>query len=450
MHDYYRLLDIDERLDCAAIATHLQQLNRTTRLHTNHRDSTVREEALARLQQINEAFTVLTSEDERADYDRELAGHRAEEELTQPLADIDFYRLLHLDPAADAAQLEAALALAEADLGAAADGEGAARRRQLLALARRTLLDAERRQVYDEALQARRAYAADRRRAEVVPLHVNGETVQTWDEVEPVLSRHLDQGLAFLQDGELAAWLRWSLNQRRRAAWVEALAERAGESATPAMALEELLRLSNPDRPLYVYAQGTAPPTPPAFCLRQPADLPRVVDAHWAVCLDQLDYILDWLALHADRKLFAQYSAYPATDNSAIRLERLVALLDPTMEPPQLQVDETPDGRLDLGTLQAWESPRHSLTLRRTGRGYLYGTLATSAAWLELDKTAFAGATTTISLLVLPSKLEGNQGEATLTIQPLDGRVAPTTIRVQVARRTLLESVKHLWPWGKA
>ena len=115
MDDYYRSLDIDESLSCEAIAAYLSELNREYRKRTNHRDSTVRDGALAKQEEIRAARAVLGDEAERAAYDAELAGYRAEQALTQPLADIDLYDIFGLSPDASVADIQAALEQAEAN-----------------------------------------------------------------------------------------------------------------------------------------------------------------------------------------------------------------------------------------------------------------------------------------------------------------------------------------------
>ena len=124
------------------------------------------------------------------------------------------------------------------------DSEANDRYMSLIVLARRTLLDEEKRSAYDGELSERRVNAASRDEAKPMPLRADGVLVHSWAELEPALGDRPQQVLSLLQDGEIEAWLRWSLNQRQYANWVRNLAQRSRESATPLMEVEELLRLS--------------------------------------------------------------------------------------------------------------------------------------------------------------------------------------------------------------
>lgn len=446
MEDYYRLLDIDERADLDAIRAHLAQLNRETRRSSNHRDHTVREEAQTRLQHINRALTHFASAEERARYDRELAGQRAEEELQQPLADIDLYLALDLAETASAAAIEAALQQAEANLGPVSEDDPAAmRRRKLLALARRTLLDADKRRDYDATLRARREHAQRRASAGPTPLRVGETAVRSWSTLEPALAQHLDEAVELFLDGELEAWLRWSLGQRQRAAWVRALTRRAKGSQTPLMELEELLRASNPARPFRLYPVGGDPAQ--AHPLHTPAELPPLADAHWAMVAGQLAYLLDWLSLQEDTTLYPRIAALPAETNPNIRLERLLVCIDPQLPAPQLKVQGLEsDNVLDFGVLQAWTNPAREFSVRHVGRGYLFGSVIPRAPWVRVEPTHFHGPTTTIQVRLATNQLvSGREHEGTVDLVPLDGRAPTVSLRVRVQQRSLMQSVKQLF-----
>ena len=392
MEDFYRLLDIEERWDSAEISGHLTRLNREYRQRVRHQDATIREEANQKLQQINRAMSRLGPDGDRAAYDRELAGYRAVQELQQPLADVNLYQLLQLPQSATAEQIEAALAVIEAQQGTDTDqDETVARRAKLVALARHVLLDPARRQDYDTQLAAKLDFEAQRAAAKPVPLLVNGTEVQAWLELEGALDAHPGRGLFLLQDGEIEAWLRWSLGQRLRADWVRGIAARSRQSETPFMELEEVQRLVNGNRPLAVYRQGEGPTEGPVVRTRHPREIPAQADQHWGVFLDQLDHVVNWLAAYGDEDPAVRFNRYPPKADPNIRLERLLAAIDPGMAQPQAVVEGVRGETIDFEAISTWEAPARSFTVKQQGRGYLYGRIEVSEPWIAVDTDYFGG-----------------------------------------------------------
>jgi len=407
----------------------------------------VREEALAKLQLINQAMAALGPGGDRAEYDQKLAGYRAEQELRHPLADIDFYQALQLRGEATADEIQQALAAAEERLKTEDIPEEAqTRQEKLIALARHTLLDAERRQAYDNALREKLARAAQRDAAKPVPLRINGHEVHTWSELEAALVRYPAQGYRLLADGEIEAWLRWSQNQRQRADWMRELAERIRTSATPAMEYEELLHLLNRERPFRLFAAGAYPESRPRLTVHQIEDLPARAEEDWDVCIQQFDSLLDWVRRRGHPDILRQYGAYPASDNPHIQLERLLVCIDPQLAAPEPLLEDVEGLAIDFGIVQAWGSPVQRFTVRQQGRGYLYGVVSSPTLWISVQPATFAGEATRIEVGIKPSNLPGgsvNSGQVILT--PLDGRGDPVAIQVRFQRRTFFESVKRLF-----
>lgn len=450
MEDFYRMLDIEEKLDSTQIEEYLRSLNREFRQRTNHRDAKIREDALAKLQLINRAVAVLGTGGDRASYDRELAGFRAEQELNQPLADVDFYQILQLARDATPTQIQQALEDAEATLGAVeTTDEPSVRQQKLITLARHTLLDPERRVAYDKALQEKQAFAAQRDASKPVPLKVNGLEVEAWASLEDALELHSAHGFALFQDGEIEAWLRWSQNQRQRANWVRDLAEQSKQSATPVMEYEEFLRLLDASRPFRLYTKGAAPTTSPKAIITQVANLVEVSEQYWNDLFNQFDYILDWIRFHSESNIFEKFSSYPTSDDINIQLERLLFCIQPDLPSPELVMKGTDKGVLDFGTIQSWNSVMREIELTQKGRGYLYGSITVSAPWIVVTPATFAGAATKLTVKVNTMSIkQGQAHDGQIILSALDGRVDPVTIPVHIQQRSLFQSVKSLFGKG--
>ena len=176
------------------------------------------------------------------------------------MSDVDLYQALEIDPSMAGEQIEQLLdAKADEFEAAAMSSDVVQRQQKLIMLARRVLLDPEKRAKYNEQLAQREEFAAERDTAKPVPLRINGAAVISWQALEAVLDTHPEQGCHCLQDGEIEAWTRWSLGERSLANQVRSIAQRAIRSKTPFMEQQELLRLINPQRPLVLYAPGKGP-----------------------------------------------------------------------------------------------------------------------------------------------------------------------------------------------
>ena len=447
MEDYYKLLDIDERWNDQEIASHLMQLNRDYRKRANHRDSAIREDANQKLQQVNRAMARLGPDGDRAAYNQELAGYRAAQELQRPLADVNLYQTFQLPMDATPEQIEAALeSVKDQPVGEEKPQEVAARQDKLVALARHVLLDPERRSDYDAQLREKLAFEAEREATKPVPLRINGTEVTDWVQLEHVLDDHPEEGLFLLQDGEIEAWLRWSLGQPLRADWVREIGTRAKQSATAYMELDQLQRLVNGNRPLAVYRVGEGPRRGPVAQIRHTNEIPALADRNWAIFIAQLGYILDWVSVYGDEQVISRLSAYPPSDDRNMVLERLLYCINPQIEAPRAALTGTSNGGIDFGAISNWESPAKSFTIAHAGRGYLFGELNATEPWIALDVKQFAGLSTTVQVSIDRTRLPAgadSQGQVRITL--LDGRVPPVVVDVKVSKRTGMQSVKSLF-----
>ncbi len=446
MEDYYALLEIGQTWSVQEIDAHLVALNRRYRSRVRHNDPVVRENANEQLQLLNRAMAHLGSDKDKNHYDQELAVYREEEELRQPLSNVDLYQILRLDMSMTGEEIELSLDAREAEVGNNLEDEIVEREKKLIVLARRILLDPKQRASYDDQLLQRLKWAEERDAQQPVPLAVNSTHVASWMELEPVLEAHPQEGLKLLQNGEVEAWLRWSLGDSQRADQVHMLSEQATRSATPFMEFDELLRLVNGNRPLVLYAKSSGPGNKNAVTIHHAAEIPQLADKHWQLFITQFDYITDWLAQYSAPSVIDALNQYPQTDNTEIWLERLIYTVKPDHKPPSIQITNAPNNLINLGDVKAWSSPTHAFGIKHEGRGYLYGQIATTVDWLLVNASSFAGKSTSVTVQVDKGKMQSganNQGEIEIT--PLDGRIHPIRIRVSASQKTFLQSVTGLF-----
>lgn len=449
MEDYYNLLDIDETLTGEQIAKDLRSLRRRFRGRVNNKDPKIKEEAQEKINQIDRAMSRLGKEDDRAAYDHELAGWRAEQEMEQPLADINLYELLRLPMDADAAHLKQLLDDLEADLTVQEKSSLVKKKKQLVVLARRELLDEKKRSLYDAQIREKQVFEQRKQAEKPTPIIIKDIAVHDWLSLEKALDNNPYQGLFLLQDGEIEAWLRWSQNQKIRAGWANDIANRAATSETPFMEFEEFMRLINANRPLLLYHQGNGPKEGAAITINHASEIPALALVQWDLFVTQYDYIINWISQYSDSDAFSQLNAIPSSENRNIQLERLLFCLEPMRTPAKAKITDMPNHILDFGAINRWEVPTMKLTIQQDGAGYLYGTISASAKWINLSSEAFTGKTTEVEVGVNRSELTtggDDQGEISLSL--FDGRVPPIKIQIKVSQRTLGGSVKS-WFRGK-
>ena len=449
MDDFYQILEIDETLSCQEISDYLRSLNNDYRMRSNHRDNVVREDALAKMELIRTARAALSDVEKRTAYDAELAGFRAAQSLSQPLADTDLYALFGLSHGATTEEIESELDT----LAQSLDGENeiaVERIRALIVKARHTLLDSERRAAYDHELQERVAFASQRDEAKPVPLRANGAVVAQWSDLESALGEDRRFALELLQSGELEAWLRWSLNQRQRANWVGYLAQRCAVSDTPLMEVEELMRLSNPARPLHLYRPGQDASRGPLLSIPAADTLPQVADRQWADLVRLFIYVRDFALLDMNPDQLERYRSFPESDDVNIQLERLLFAIDPSLPPPKVELSGVDlEQGIDFGAVQSWSKPTVSFEIRSFGRGYLYGTITVSKSWLRVTPGTFAGEKTRFTVEPDTSQLASGQDQvATIHITTADGRGESLSFDVHTHQRTFFQSVKSWFDRG--
>ncbi len=449
MEDYYNLLDIDENLTGEQIAKDLRSLRRRFRGRVNNKDPKIKEEAQEKINQIDRAMSRLGRNDDRATYDRELAAWRAEQEMEQPLADINLYELLRLPIDASSAQLKQLLDDLEIDLTAQEESPLVKKKKLLVVLARRELLDEKKRPLYDAQIREKQAFELRKQAEKPIPIIVKDVAVHDWLSLEKVLDKNPYRGLFLLQDGEIEAWLRWSQNQKIRAGWVNDIANRAVASKTPFMEFEEFMRLINANRPLLLYRQGEGPKEGPAITINQAPEILDLALAHWDLFVTQYDYVINWISQYSDSDAVSHLNAIPPVENKNIQLERLLFCLDPKRTPAKIKIEDMPNHILDFGDINRWEAPAKMLTIQQDGMGYLYGTISASAKWINLDGEQFAGKTTTVEVSVNRGELTtGGNDQGEITLSAFDGHVPPIKIQTKVSQRTLGGSVKR-WFRGK-
>ena len=449
MEDYYNLLDIDENLNGTQIAKHLRGLRRRFRGRVNNKDSKIKEEAQEKINQIDRAMARLGKDDDRVVYDRELAGWRAEQEMEQPLADINLYELLSLPMDADTPKLKQLIDDLEAGLTAQDESPLVKKKMLLVVLARRELLDEKKRPLYDAQIREKQAFEQHKQAEKPAPITIKDIAVHDWLSLEGVLDKNPYRGLFLLQDGEIEAWLRWSQNQKIRAGWTNDIAVRAVASETPFMEFEEFMRLINANRPLLLYRRGEGPKQGAAVTINHASEILALALANWSLFVTQYDYVINWINQYSDSDAVNQLNRISPAENKNIQLERLLFCLDPKRMPAKTSVEGAPDQILDFGAINRWEAPTMKITIQQDGSGYLYGTISASSKWINLSGEQFTGKTTTIEVGVNRSELTtGGDNQGGITLSSFDGRVPPIKIQVKVSQRTLGGSVKR-WFQGK-
>lgn len=442
MEDYYELLEIEKSWAAEEVDSHLMRLNRKYRARTNHRDAMIREEAIDQLALISRAMVHIGPEADRGVYDQALANYQAEQELNQPMSDVDLYQALELDESMTAEQLEQILDARATNLDEENGDDTIRRVQKLIDLAHQVLLDPQKRKEYDEQLSQKREFAKARDAIEPVPLHVNGSTVDTWLALESVLETHPHEGLDLLQDGEIEAWVRWSLGEKQRANHILNLAERAKRSVTPFMEYQEFLRLINGNRPLILYPKGMGPKETDAVTVHRAVDIPTLADQEWQLFVTQLDYVVDWLAQYAAPDLIDELATYGDTDNAEVTLERLIATIAPDHPNPKAVLQDIKGYCIKFGDVNAWSTPTHTFTIRQQGRGYLYGQLHTTADWLKIEPSSFSGEQTSVVVTADRQHMQsGKTNAAEVVIELLDGRAEPLRIDVSAHQKTVWQSV---------
>lgn len=445
MEDYYELLDLSLSLDRQAIERELRNLNKQYRQRLNHRDSKIVNEATEKVNLNQRAMTKFNSDEARVKYDKELENHKKQSQYQAPLIDVDFYAFLDIDFNSTQGRIQQRIKTLQDELEQrSASGITSSREWRLLEDARTVLLNGEQKKQYDKALAEKRAAERKKQQSKPVPLVIGQCKVYDWFSLEKALDDNPSRGLFLFQDGEIEAWLRWSLGQKQKANWVRAIAERSKQTDTPFFEFDELQRLINPSRPLILYDKGGRPNVGSHPIIKDIDEIPPLADAHWALFVSRLKYILDWIALYSGRDFKINPALLEGDPN--IQLERLLFHINPKLVPPQVKIEGTANGKIDFGTISKWENIGSKVNIIQAGRGYLYGTLSVSHEWIKLSQTTVAGRTTTIDITLDRAKLGvGKENKGHISLYLLDGRLPTIQIDVTVHQRTTWQSVKNIF-----
>ncbi len=157
-------------------------------------------------------------------------------------------------------------------------------------------------------------------------------------------------------------------------------------------------------------------------------DWVSLVDKNWEESLEHFyaGNFANWFSGigRGDLALGARKVASSERDQN-IGLEKFLQTLGPDAPPtPQLTVSHA---TLDFGTVDVETISKggytRQFTLRNTGRGHLYGTIAASGSWITVDKTKFSGNSTTITVTTQATgrtatiTIQSNGGTETLSVQ---------------------------------
>lgn len=451
MEDYYDLLDLSSSFDRQAIERELRNLNKQYRQRANHKDSKVVNEATEKLDLIQRAMTKFNSDEARKSYDKELEDYKKQSQYQAPLIDIDFYSFLDIDLHSTKNQIEQRLNSLQNELEQRllVNDAISAREWRLLESARAILLDGGKKQQYDKAVVEKRAAERKKQQSKPVPLIIGQYEVYNWFALEEALDANPTRGLFLLQDGEIEAWLRWSLGQKQKASWIHAIAERSRQSDTPFLEFQELQRLINPTRPLVLYDKGDGPGVGSPPVIKRIDEIPILADTHWVLFVNRLKYILDWITLYSGSNLRLNPAWLEGDPN--IQLERLLFQIDPKLVPCKVKIEiaDTIDRKIDFGTISKWETIESKVSIIQEGRGYLYGILSASHGWIKLSQKTIAGKTTEVDVSLDRAKLEsGKENKGYISLYLLDGRLPTIQVDVTVNQRTTWQSVKNIFNRG--
>lgn len=307
----------------------------------------------------------------------------------------------------------------------------------------------EARAAYDQTLDAQKPEPFEVEEPEPqqpVPLLVGSTEVYAWEELEPALEQDPDLGSFLLQDGEIEAWVRWSLGEAERANWLRMISKKCAESDTPQLVFDEFLRLLNPRRPLIVYAPGQGTGTASAPVINHINDIPAMADAYWDLFVLRLETILDWMAQNTDGQALEKYQRLPPSNNLHIQMERLLFAIDPHLIPPMVTIRGGDFNQIDFGTVTGNQAPTITLEITQSGRGYLYGTITKSEPWIHIDQHEMEGSRTVVEVGLVPSQLvEGAHHIGTINLHLLDGRVPDIAIQVLARHHTTWQTVKNIF-----
>lgn len=448
--DYYKELEFDQTMTLDEIRKHIGRKRNEARKKAQSAQKQEIRRKFENIQNLaNQAGVEFKNEQSRQAYDAKLntqkESQRRERELRQARFGMrDFYDLIGLPPfVSELEQIERRLNDYEGEINKISKDEIEVEgRREVLAEARATLLDPEKRRAYDQELQRLRS---EQENLPTIPLSINGIEVEHWHELEPVLSREPDEGLMLLLDGEIEGWVRWSLEQPNRANIIQNIAARSLQEQLPLMGLQDLLLYINPERPFSLHGPGERQSDPPT--IRTVTDIPATADKHWELFVICFNYIIRWIDTYSDDAqegvILEKYNKVQPLGSTNIQLERLLFAINPQLAAPQVSFSGIEGRTIDFGTMRRWDKPKHTFSIRQSGRGYLYGLITTSDDWLVIDPDRFEGKTSDITVTIDRQKIPtGAESRGSLRIELVDNRIEPIVIELVAHQAGLLQSLK--------
>lgn len=253
------------------------------------------------------------------------------------------------------------------------------------------------------------------------------------------------QLLNLLLNGEIEAWLRWSLGENEQADWVRSLAQFSRQQSDPYGGLWQLWQYARPEKTPVLVGWQTQQKQLTRVDLTHLATIPALADQfHW-LFVAQLPALEEWLAgFPAGQAILTHYQRFAPAADPAIQLERLLFCIDPGRVVPQVRCKGlNKEGQMEVKNLT--QEQTFSFQLLQQGRGFLYGQLATNTTWLQVTPTWFSGPETAV-LFTLRPELFPAAGVYVghIMVYLNDNRRPPLTIPVQVHVPNVLRKMRQL------
>lgn len=431
MENYYQILGLDSKLPTDQLRLILARENKKYRDRASLDNPEIVLDATEKLRHIQQAMIRFKTDEDRQEYDLEL------EESQTTGGFVDYYRALSISPDTNSEFIANRINEIEEELRHRPSDRAAIRDRRLLRESKRILLNEEERRQYDVELKA-----VERSRRPI-PLRVGANKLYEIDAIVPSFDENPREAVELLLDGDIEAWLRWSLGNKQDADAVRRVAQIARDDKSPYFALDGLIRAINQNHPLSLYelkvlhGLGTTPR------LNTPIDLIAWADKYPRVIASGLGFILPWVrqknAIVYEKLEQVQKNGFKNDIN--VTLERLLAAIDPNLLAPAITISGTQSNwRIDFGRFSKTTGGTGSRTLGITnnGRGYVYGIAKSNVSWLEISPSHFSGNSCSVKITPIYSEifpLQVGYYSARITINLIDNRVQPVSIDVKIEVR---------------
>ncbi len=281
-------------------------------------------------------------------------------------------------------------------------------RRNVLNEAKKTLLDAKLRQAHDLELQQAEAEAEEPTGSVSWLTFRTGESAANERQLATLMLKHRSEAIEYLYDGTIAARLHQVGRTNLAQAAKEAVQTFGRERS---VALEAFMAVLTRE---IRFAGGSG---------SSARDIAIRMDGDWQKAKDYLfGGFLRFYAHHTgearlERAIDSITSNHRSPEHHDVGVEQFIQYFAPDLGKPKPMI--TPN-QIDFGTADtdkiAQGSYTRQLTIRNTGRGHLYGTVAASEPWVAIDMTEFSGNSTTITVTT-----KANGRTATITIQSNGG-----------------------------